>query len=166
MYSLNGHPFAHTSLSDYRAGYGSALQSPDLDDPSPDDKEEYTGGISFLNREFLKFGVLFVVGVSSEVALYRCVPGEAFFQDQDVHPWSLEEQGRLDRSDDHSGGECTMVKFIGYVLCLSSASRTSVEEGEEPVVNRAIANVQGNPLCCVQARRGRDQAFAIPVDTS
>lgn len=113
MYSLNGHPFAHASLSEYRAGYGFAPQTPDRDIDGHEEKEEYTGGISFLNREFLKFGVLFVVGVGSEIALYRCVPGEAFFQDQDVRSWSLEEQGRLDRSDDHAGGECTMVKFIG-----------------------------------------------------
>jgi hypothetical protein len=126
MYSLNGHPFAHTSLSDYRAGYGFAPETlnpdgngdGDVDDQvftdrESDTTEEFTGGISFLNREFLKFGVLFVVGVGTEIALYRCVPGDAFYEGQDVNPWSLEEQGRLDRSDDHPGGECTMVKFIG-----------------------------------------------------
>lgn len=112
MYSLNGHPFAHTNLSDYRAGYGFTLETPD-ENASTAAEEEFTGGISFLNREFLRFGVLFVIGVGSEIALYRCVPGEAFFEGQDVKPWSLEEQGRLDRSDEHAGGECSMVKFIG-----------------------------------------------------
>lgn len=78
-------------------------------------EETYTGGMSFLNREFLKFGSLFVVGVGSELALYRCVPGVKIYDDEDVKPWTLEEQGRLHRSDDHQGGDCTMVKFIGYV---------------------------------------------------
>jgi hypothetical protein len=85
--------------------------------PADEEKveETYTGGMSFLNREFLKFGSLFVVGVGSELALYRCVPGVKIFDDEDVKPWTLEEQGRLHRSDDHQGGDCTMVKFIGYV---------------------------------------------------
>jgi hypothetical protein len=79
------------------------------------DQDEFTGGLSFLNREFLKFGPLFVVGVGKELALYRCVPGVQIFDDEEVKPWTLEEQGRLNRSDDHTGGHCTMVKFVGQV---------------------------------------------------
>jgi hypothetical protein len=63
----------------------------------------------------LKYGPLFVVGVGSQLALYRCVPGQQIFEDEEVKPWTLEEQGRLHRSEDHNGGDCTMVKFIGYV---------------------------------------------------
>jgi hypothetical protein len=79
-------------------------------------KDEFTGGITFLNREFLRFGVLFVIGINSELALFRCVPGSKAtieFDDEEVQPWTLAEQGRLFRSDDHSGGSCTMVKFVG-----------------------------------------------------
>lgn len=56
-----------------------------------------------------------MVGIGSELALYRCVPGAKMFEDEETKPWSLVEQGRLPRSDDHVGGECTAVKFIGYV---------------------------------------------------
>jgi hypothetical protein len=45
-----------------------------------------------------------------------------------VKPWTLEEQGRLNRSEDHNGGDCTMVKFIGYVY--------SVTAGRERLMNR------------------------------
>jgi len=84
----------------------------------PKPEPEFTGGISFLKRDFLKFGVLFVVGIGSEIALYRCMPGVKIFEDEEVPPWKLVEQGRLSRSDDHAGGDCTMVKFCGYVLTL------------------------------------------------
>lgn len=109
LYSLNGHPIAHVSLSNSLSAFNFAQT------PSDEEKieETYTGGMSFLNREFLKFGSLFVVGVGSELALYRCVPGVKIYDDEDVKPWTLEEQGRLHRSDDHQGGDCTMVKFIG-----------------------------------------------------
>lgn len=75
---------------------------------------EFTGGITFLNREFLRFGALFVVGIDNELALFRCVPGSKLYEDEtEVKPWALVEQGRLSRSDDHAGGDCTAVRFIG-----------------------------------------------------
>jgi hypothetical protein len=76
---------------------------------------EFSGGIAFLNREFLRFGVLFVIGIGSELALFRCVPGSKKLSDfdEEVRPWTLVEQGRLFRSDEHAGGDCSMVKFIG-----------------------------------------------------
>lgn len=76
-------------------------------------ESEFTGGISFLKRDFLQSGVLFVIGIGSEVALYRCTPGARESDDEDVPPWKLIEQGRLSRSDDHAGGDCTMVRFCG-----------------------------------------------------
>ena len=80
---------------------------------STDTESIFTGGISFLTRDYLKSGVLFVIGVGSEIALYRCVPGARRFEDEQVNPWKLVEQGRLSRSDDHVGGDCCMVKFLG-----------------------------------------------------
>lgn len=110
LYSLNGYPIASTWVEDNalpRFSFG--LTS---DEPAPP-LPEYTGGISFLKREFLRFGALFVIGIGSELALYRCVPGARIFEGEDVKPWTLVEQGRLSRSDDQLGGDCTMVKFVG-----------------------------------------------------
>ena len=114
LYSLNGHPIAHTSLATNLSAFNFTQTASDTTQP----QEEFTGGLTFLNREFLKYGPLFVIGVGSQLALYRCVPGVQIFEDEEVKPWTLEEQGRLHRSEDHSGGDCTMVKFIGYVLSL------------------------------------------------
>jgi hypothetical protein len=111
LFSLNGHPIASASVEtdDFLTfSFGAGAELPP--------KEEFTGGITFLNREFLRFGVLFVIGINSELALFRCVPGSKAtieFDDEEVQPWTLAEQGRLFRSDDHSGGGCTMVKFVG-----------------------------------------------------
>lgn len=110
LFSLNGHPIAHTSLSNSLSSFNFTQTSTDHV------QDEFTGNLTFLNREFLKFGPLFVIGVGSQLALYRCVPGVQIFEDEEVKPWTLEEQGRLNRSEDHNGGDCTMVKFIGYVL--------------------------------------------------
>jgi hypothetical protein len=111
LHSLNGVPIASAWIEDNalpRFSFG--LPSDDPPPPLP----QYTGGITFLNREFLRFGALLVVGVGSELALYRCIPGVKMFPDeQDVKPWLLAEQGRLSRSDEHPGGDCTMVKFVG-----------------------------------------------------
>ena len=109
LFSLNGHPIAHTSLANSLSSFNFTQTSIDHV------PEEFTGNLTFLNREFLKFGPLFVIGVGSQLALYRCVPGVQIFEDEEVKPWTLEEQGRLNRSEDHNGGDCTMVKFIGYV---------------------------------------------------
>lgn len=109
LFSLNGHPIAHTSLDDSLMSFNFAQPVSE----SKQDQDEFTGGLTFLNREFLKFGPLFVVGVGIELALYRCVPGVQIYEDEEVKPWTLEEQGRLHRSDDHTGGHCTMVKFVG-----------------------------------------------------
>jgi hypothetical protein len=111
LFSLNGHPIASASVEtdDFLTfSFGAAAEVPP--------KDEFMGGITFLNREFLRFGVLFVIGINSELALFRCVPGSKAtieFDDEEVQPWTLAEQGRLFRSDDHSGGVCTMVKFVG-----------------------------------------------------
>jgi len=112
LYSLNGHPIAHTSLATNLSAFNFTQTASDTTQP----QEEFTGGLTFLNREFLKYGPLFVIGVGSQLALYRCVPGVQIFEDEEVKPWTLEEQGRLHRSEDHNGGDCTMVKFIGCVL--------------------------------------------------
>lgn len=76
---------------------------------------EFTGGIAFLKRDFLRFGVLLVIGINNSVSLYRCIPGVRRFEDEDVKPWKLVEQGKLSRSADHAFGNCCMVKFIGSV---------------------------------------------------
>lgn len=111
LYSLNGFPIASAWVEeDALPRFTFGLTN---DDPPPP-PAEYTGGISFLNREFLRYGALFVIGVGSEVALYRCVPGAKLYEEEDdVKPWELVEQGKLNRSDEHPGGDCTMVKFVG-----------------------------------------------------
>lgn len=111
LFSLNGHPIANTaadlgSLPSFSFGLPT---TPMFDDT----KDEFTGGISFLKRDFLKFGVLFVIGIGSEIALFRCVPGVKSADSDDTPSWHLSEQGRLSRSDDHKGGDCCMVKFVG-----------------------------------------------------
>ena len=118
MFSINGHPIASALIDD---SYIPRMDFDAFDSSVFSDAEndtEFTGGISFLNREFLPFGVLFVIGVGSEVALYRCVPGTLKPNEviEDAVPWKLVEQGRLARSDDHAGGDCCMVKFIGETL--------------------------------------------------
>ena len=118
MYTLNGLPIASsTPDDDLFATFATGLpeQPPvgALDLGLNATPQEYTGGVAFLQRDFLKFGPLFVIGVNNEVALYRCVPGEKTAADEVVQPWRLLEQGRLSGSDDHVGGDCCMVKFIG-----------------------------------------------------
>ena len=103
IYSLNGHLIASTSLETELSG----IDVPEGDPPT------FTGGISFVKREFLAQGAVFAIGIGSEVALYRCVPGERLIEDESVDPWSVEEQGRLHRSGDHASGTCSMVKVIG-----------------------------------------------------
>ncbi|WVR06613.1 hypothetical protein IAU60_003645 [Kwoniella sp. DSM 27419] len=113
LFSLNGHPIACTSIQEASGDYNGS------DDSLDDDQLEYTGGISFLTREFLRSGVLFAIGVGEKVVLYRSVPGAKglFDNDEDaVKPWSLLEQGTVTRSDDHVGGNCCMVKFMGETL--------------------------------------------------
>jgi hypothetical protein len=120
LYSLNGHPIASTipnaenQAENPFSNFTFGTASPSIE-RAPVEEEVFTGGISFLKREFLKYGVLFVIGVGSEIALYRCVPGVKMFEEQEVAAWSLVEQGRVERSDEHAGGDCCMVKFIGYV---------------------------------------------------
>lgn len=109
MFSLNGHPIAATSVD------GGRIQLPELSPDSGSTPSKFTGGISFLKREFLRWGDLFVIGVGSQVALYRCVPGVRRFEDQEVEPWRLVKQGILPGSDNHEGGDCTAVRFVGYV---------------------------------------------------
>ena len=118
LFSLNGHPIASTTPEgDVFADFTFGL--PETPTPRADDWfMEFTGGITFLRRDFLKFGPLFVVGINNELALYRCVPGERRFEDEDVKPWKIVEQGRLSRSGDHPYGECCIVKFMGWVLSL------------------------------------------------
>ncbi|KAK4689020.1 hypothetical protein P7C73_g1097, partial [Tremellales sp. Uapishka_1] len=114
LFSLNGHPIASASVEDERVpGFSFGF---DLDPRKSAHQKQFTGGIAFLKREFIKDGVVFVVGIDSEVALFRCMPGRRQYEDQDVKPWRLVEQGRLHRSDDHEGGHCTMVRFIGETL--------------------------------------------------
>ncbi|ODN93441.1 hypothetical protein L198_05306 [Cryptococcus wingfieldii CBS 7118] len=116
LFSLNGYPIASMSLAD-------CIASLDGDDASVTSGEDisdvnFTGGISFLNREFLKYGPLFVIGVGARVVLVRCAPGikDSFSENEDVKPWQLIAQGSMHRSDDHPGGDCCMVKFIGEIL--------------------------------------------------
>lgn len=113
LFSLNGHPIASvTPEGDLLAEFTFGFPETPIEAPESDPLE-FTGGISFLKRDFLKFGTLFVIGINNEVALYRCVPGARRFEDEDVKPWKLVEQGRLSRSGDHDYGKCCMVKFIG-----------------------------------------------------
>lgn len=126
LYSLNGYAIAsaHVEADDIFASlprftFGFGGDEPVAKTP------EFTGGITFLNREFLKFGALFVVGIGSELALFRCMPGSRAFGEESnsfgdseektksPQPWSIVEQGRLSGSDDHDGGDCTAVRFIG-----------------------------------------------------
>lgn len=124
LYSLNGYAIASAHVNDGDPFAG--LPRFSFGGPSADDDEtaqlnahpEFTGGITFLNREFLRYGALFVVGIDSELALFRCVPGSRAYEEQEegeVQPWMLIEQGRVEGSEDHSGGNCTAVRFIGYV---------------------------------------------------
>ncbi|OCF40285.1 hypothetical protein I317_05918 [Kwoniella heveanensis CBS 569] len=113
IYSLNGHPIASTSLEASMASSAFSSRSDDQYDP------EFTGGISFLHREFLRSGVIFAIGVGEKVVLYRCEPGARNILDTDqdvVKPWSLVELDTVSRSDDHLGGNCCMVKFMGETL--------------------------------------------------
>ncbi|WWD18748.1 hypothetical protein CI109_103202 [Kwoniella shandongensis] len=117
LYSLNGHPIASAAVEEAIPS-SSDVGSEDEEEDEPF-QPEFTGGISFLNREFLKSGALFVIGVGAKVVLYRCVPGAKDLfnaDDSDVRPWILIAQGTLHRSDDHVGGDCCMVKFIGETL--------------------------------------------------
>ena len=111
MFSLNGHPIAATSIEGGRLRLPVLKFDHELGEPVTPPK--YTGGISFLKREFLRWGDLFVVGIGTEVALYRCVPGVRRFPDQDVEPWRLVKQGILHGSDTHNEGDVTAVRFIG-----------------------------------------------------
>ncbi|WVQ84943.1 hypothetical protein IAT38_007106 [Cryptococcus sp. DSM 104549] len=114
LFSLNGHPLASTSIDDCTSSNGSAAGSEDSEDPFT---EEFTGGITFLNREFLKLGVCFAVGVGAKVKLFRCAPGvKDVFEGTEVKPWELVVMGEMHRSDDRDGGDCCMVKFIGETL--------------------------------------------------
>ena len=110
LFSLNGHPIASISVEGDRRIPRFTFDS---SDDVPRSEPEFTGGLSFLKRDFLGDGVLFVVGIGSEIALFRCEPGVRYSEDVDVPPWKLVEQGRLSRSDDHVGGVCSMVRFCG-----------------------------------------------------
>lgn len=108
MFSLNGHPIAATSVDGGRF--------PEIrfnDAPAPQRKKTFTGGIAFLQREFLASGELVVLGVNDSLVVYRCVPGARRFEDQEVEPWRFVKQGVVDRSDDHGHGDVTAVRFIG-----------------------------------------------------
>ncbi|KAL1405839.1 Beige protein-like 1 [Vanrija albida] len=109
VFTLNGHPIASTSIDGGRFG----LNTEGEDDASDD---KFTGGITFLKKEFLKGGELFVVGVGSQLDLYRLAPGVRRFEDQEVEPWRLIKQGTLFRSDEHDAGDVTAVRFIGDTL--------------------------------------------------
>lgn len=141
LYSLNGHPIAHVSLADSLSAFNFTQPSSETEDA----REEYTGGLTFLNREFLKYGSLFVVGVGSQLALYRCVPGVQLFDDELVKPWTLEEQGRLHRSDDHEGGDCTMVKFIGYAVLQCGGSRAALIQAVKRYTPHSAPNLAVMP---------------------
>nr|XP_018262052.1 uncharacterized protein I303_05067 [Kwoniella dejecticola CBS 10117]OBR84210.1 hypothetical protein I303_05067 [Kwoniella dejecticola CBS 10117] len=113
LFSLNGHPIASTALEQPEASESSSTST------ESDYRFQFTGGISFLNREFLSSGVLFAIGVGAKVVLYRCVPGQNEFvsyDDEPTRPWTLVEQGDVPRSEDHLGGDCCMVKFMGETL--------------------------------------------------
>ncbi|WWC88365.1 uncharacterized protein L201_003276 [Kwoniella dendrophila CBS 6074] len=116
LFSLNGHPIASTTIEDESQASDASSTNSDSDD-----RLEFTGGISFLNREFLHSGILFVIGVGAKVVLYRCEPGQKDFltyddDEEKVKPWLLVEQGKISRSDDHLNGNCCMVKFMGETL--------------------------------------------------
>ncbi|AFR98636.2 hypothetical protein C343_06613 [Cryptococcus neoformans C23] len=114
LFSLNGHQIASISIGDCISSIESDTESQMSEEPYEDD---FTGGIAFLNREFLKFGALFVIGVGARIVLFRCAPGEInVFNPGPTIPWALIPQGVIHRSDDHDGGDCCSVKFIGETL--------------------------------------------------
>ena len=111
LFSLNGHQIASISIGDCISSIESDAESEISEEPYED---EFTGGITFFNREFLKFGALFVTGVGARIVLFRCAPGEInVFNPGPMIPWALIPQGVIHRSDDHEGGDCCSVKFIG-----------------------------------------------------
>nr|ODN91829.1 hypothetical protein L203_01081 [Cryptococcus depauperatus CBS 7841] len=115
LFTLNGHPLASTSSAVCTPLiHGDAV----LSDSEEIFDDDFTGGISYLTREFLKDGTLFVIGVGKQVILYRCAPGtnEGLDGSQDVAPWELVALGMMHRSNHHGSGDCCMVKFVGETL--------------------------------------------------
>ncbi|WRT68074.1 uncharacterized protein IL334_005049 [Kwoniella shivajii] len=114
LFSLNGYPIASATVEESAQASNASSSSAETDY-----QVHFTGGISFLNREFLSSGVMFVTGVGAKVVLYQCVPGQKEWmspQDEVTKPWTLIEQGTVSRSDDHLSGDCCMVKFMGETL--------------------------------------------------
>ncbi|KAL7420576.1 Beige protein-like 1 [Cryptotrichosporon argae] len=113
LFTLNGHPIASASVD---SGTIPLFSFGHVGTSAETDAAEYTGGISFLTREFVKGGNVLAIGIGTELALYRCAPGRRRRDDEEIPPWRLLELGRLDRSDDHVGAEPTAVRFIGETL--------------------------------------------------
>lgn len=109
MFSLNGHAIAATSVD------GGRFPTLRFADAPEAQEKHFTGGISFLQREFLRWGDCFVIGIGPEIALYRCIPGVRRFEDQEVEPWRLVKQGVL-HADDWDHGDVTAVKFVRETL--------------------------------------------------
>ena len=94
VYSLNGHAIASTTLES-----GSM----------------FTGGISFLPREFLTLGDFFAVGIDNGIGLYQGVPGNSAAsgaEGEPTEPWKLVKKGVLSTEE----GPVTAVRFVGEVL--------------------------------------------------
>lgn len=94
VYSLNGHAIASTSL---------------------DSSSRFTGGISFLPREFLTLGDFFAVGIDNGIGLYQVVPGNSAAsgaESEPTEPWKLVKKGELSTEE----GSVTAVRFVGEVL--------------------------------------------------
>lgn len=111
MFTLNGariaaSPVTHQEASSSSFAFATAP-------PAPSVPAQITGGPAFLEREFLKEGPIFALGIGPDVALWRCAPGIMGSN----KPWSLREIGKLGRRGEGDGvGICTAVKFIGCVI--------------------------------------------------
>lgn len=101
VYSLNGHAIASTNLDP-----GSA----------------FTGGISFLPREFLTLGDFFAAGIDNSVGLFQVVPGTG----EGTEPWKLVRKGTLATDE----GAVTALRFVGEVLyaAFDPAPKTEASE--------------------------------------
>lgn len=111
VYSLNGHAIASASL---------------------DSGSSFTGGISFLPREFLTLGDFLAVGIDNGIGLYQVVPGNSAAaappEGEATEPWKLVKKGVLSTEE----GPVTAVRFIGEVLyaAFDPAPKDAAAEGE------------------------------------
>lgn len=95
VFSLNGHAIASTKV---------------------DEGSSFTGGISFLPREFLTNGDFLAIGIDNDIGLYQVAPGNSVVaapaEGEPTEPWKIIKKGGLPTEE----GAVTAVRFIGEVL--------------------------------------------------